>query len=372
MGFWGNMFAGSDDDRDLRLARGRALLGLSASMYNPHTGLFDLNAGIQGLGESLQHYQGSRIEHEKRLKKIEEERAAVEKAARIRQTLSDEHGMNPDMLAAVPDSQLASLWLQEDRAREKAEWKRVEGKADAIEKQRVEGAQGTAKANAEIQLREAMLRGVAPQERAQLEGMGATFEDVKRFVEGKKKKAVDEMIRPPKPAGGTGKPKPAKPTGLATVDPEAVFVNFTTALSKADVGEILGPDDQAVQAGAPPDALFAAAVNATKGIKDPAARQTARDALIKFGQWRTPTGGVDVQRIVAEGAGAYTGGMRPDEALATRKGELQAQLAAEYAKRAAAMVGGNPNDPELRAEIEAIIRAGGAALKELQRELGLQ
>lgn len=376
MSFWGRMYRGSDDDPELRRARGMSLLGLAGSMWDPRTGTFNLNAGIQGLGESFANYSDMRDRHSARLAKIEEERKAAEAAMRMRGMLRDDYGMDPDIVATVPDSQLSGLVMSSYKDRENREWSAAEAQAraaqqkiDAEQKLREKDQAAATTYRAQQQLLDAWLRGQPAAVQQRFRAAGGTWDDVKKMMSKQREEALF-----PKAA----KPVEPKPSAIDTMDADAVFVDFSDRLRKAREdaakagGDVMFRGDGSLSVGGSGgvgrEALFNAAVKATDGIKDPKAREAARQGLLVFGQWAGPDGSVDVDRIATTGADVYRGGMRtPGAAHQDQKQQLETQIASEYAK----LLGGDPGDPELVAEIAAAVRARDPQLIAKLRSLGI-
>lgn len=360
MSVWGYLFPGSDDDEELRRARGMALLQFGAAMYDPRTGQASMSRFGQAL-EPIADYRSAATKYAEAKRKLAEQQAEAERMQSIRARLAEKRlgGHDPEMLAAMPDDRMPELWRQaeDDRRRKLDQMVQLEReKGLAREKRGVELTEGTNELSGLMaQIPEEFRAGLAAADPGTLKQVAARFQ----------KQQVNEHFNPPKPPKGNGDPAVPKDIAkgrkeLGGIDSPAVWLKFQDAYARrtstAKPGELAWNAEGGIdQAGAAPrgDAVFQAAVEATKELKDPTVRGAIRNALMETVK---QAGGVN--EVAAQGfSGAQFGG---DAADLKRVDRIMAVMTAR----------GERDSPEVRLAVLALLRQGGSEFDEFMNALG--
>lgn len=353
MSIWGYLFPGSDDDEELRRARGMALLQFGAAMYDPRTG----QASLSRLGQALEpiaDYRSAAAKYAEGKRKLAEQQAEAERMNAIRARLAEKRlgAQDPEMLAAMPDERMPELWRQaeDDRRKKLDQMVQLEReKGLAREKRGVELTEGTNELSGLMaQIPEEFRAGLAAADPGTLKQVAARFQ----------KQQVNDHFNPPKPPKGNGEPAVPKAVAkgaaqLQGIDSPAVWLKFQDAYATRSKGATsTGPhfvNGELVQGGpqVQGDAVFQAAVDATKGITDPTVKGAIRNALMETVKL---AGGVNPTAAQAFSGAKF--GANPE-------GQLNSIVEQMRAKDPATR-----DTPELRLAILALIRQGGDELDE--------
>lgn len=360
MSIWGYLFPGSDDDEELRRARGMALLQFGAAMYDPRTG----QASLSRLGQALEpiaDYRSAAAKYAEGKRKLAEQQAEAERMNAIRARLAEKRlgAQDPEMLAAMPDERMPELWRQaeDDRRKKLDQMVQLEReKGLAREKRGVELTEGTNELSGLMaQIPEEFRAGLAAADPGTLKQVAARFQ----------KQQVNEHFNPPKPPKGNGEPAVPKDIAkgrkeLQGIDSPALWLKFQDAYATRSKGATsTGPqfvNGQLVQGGGPQvqgDAVFQAAVDATKGIDDPTVRGAMRNALME-----AVKSAKGVNELAAQGfSSAQFGG---DAADLKRVDRIMNVMTAR----------GERDSPEVRLAVLALLRQGGSEFDEFMDALG--